>query len=156
MEAARPDNPGVIVRPPRLFLGALGLGLILDYFKPAPWLPVPVQYPVGLALVALGVTLMALAMGRFKAAGTNVPTPLPATALVDDGIYGRSRNPIYLAMTLIFLGLAVLFNSLWLLLLLPAVLTVMHYGVIVREERYLADKFGDAYLAYKARVRRWF
>ena len=156
METTRPDNPGVIIRPPRLFLGALGLGLILDYFKPAPWLPMPVQYPVGLALIAAGVALMVLAIGRFKAAGTNIPTPLPAVALVDDGIYRHSRNPIYLAMTVIFLGLAILLNSLWLLLLLPAVLAVMHYGVIAREERYLADKFWGPYLSYKLRVRRWF
>lgn len=155
METRQPDNPGVIIRPPRLFLGALALGLILDYFKPAPWLPNTVQFPLGLALIAGGIALMGLAIGRFKAAGTNVPTPLPATALVEDGIYGHSRNPIYLAMTLIFGGIAVAANSLWLLLLLPVVLAVMRYGVIAREERYLAGKFGEPYWAYKARVRRW-
>lgn len=155
MEATRTDNPGVIVRPPRLYLAALGLGLTLDYFKPAPWLPMPVKYPVGLALIAAGLGLMAMAMARFKAAGTNVPTPQPATALVTEGPYRFSRNPIYLAMTLIFLGLAAASNSLWLLLLLPIVLLIMHYGVILREERYLAGKFGADYAAYRARVRRW-
>ncbi len=149
------DNPGVIVRPPRLFLGALALGLVLDYFKPAPWLPMPVQYPLGLALIAGGIALLVLALGRFKAAGTNVPTPLPATALVEDGIYRYSRNPIYVALSLTFLGLATVANSAWLLLMLLPVLAVMRYGVIAREERYLADKFGEAYLNYKARVRRW-
>ena len=70
------DNPGVVVRPPRLYLGALGPGLALDYFKPVPWLPMPVQYPVGLALIAAGVALVFFVVGRFKAAGRNVPTPL--------------------------------------------------------------------------------
>ncbi|MDP7549325.1 MAG: isoprenylcysteine carboxylmethyltransferase family protein [Alphaproteobacteria bacterium] len=155
MEPASPDNPGVIIRPPRLYLGALALGLTLDYFKPAPWLPNQVQYPVGLAMIAAGIALAALAMRRFRAAGTNIPTPLPSTALVAGGPYRFSRNPIYLALTLIFLGLAAAANSLWLLLLLPAVLAVMHYGVVLREERYLGGKFGERYLDYKARVRRW-
>ncbi len=92
--------------------------------------------------------------GLFQA-GTNVPTPLPGTALVRDGIYGHSRNPIYLGLTLVFLGLAALFNSLWFLALLPVVLAVMRYGVIAREERYPTCKFGDAYLKYKSRIGRW-
>ena len=106
-------------------------------------------------MIAAGIALAALAMRRFRAAGTNIPTPLPSTALVAGGPYRFSRNPIYLALTLIFLGLAAAANSLWLLLLLPAVLAVMHYGVVLREERYLGGKFGERYLDYKARVRRW-
>ncbi|MFP6746622.1 MAG: hypothetical protein VCD66_03360 [Alphaproteobacteria bacterium] len=65
METSEPDHPGVIIRPPRLFPGASALGLNMDYFKPAPWLPNPVQYPIGLALLAGGIALIALVFGRF-------------------------------------------------------------------------------------------
>ena len=150
------NNPGVIARPTRLFLAALGMGLVLDYFKPVPWLPNTVQYPVGLMLIAGGVALLALAFRRFRNAGTNVPTYLPAKAVVTDGPYRLSRNPIYLGLVLIFLGLAVAIDSVWLLALLVPLLVIMHYGVIRREERYLEAKFGEPYLAYKNKVRRWF
>ena len=102
-----------------------------------------------------GAGVMAMAMRGFKAAGTNVQTVLPATALVTTGIYARSRNPIYVALTTIYLGLALALNAVWALGLLVPVLVVMHYGVIRREERYLERKFGDAYRDYSARVRRW-
>ncbi|MFI5210728.1 MAG: methyltransferase family protein, partial [Gemmatimonadales bacterium] len=66
-----------------------------------------------------------------------------------------SRNPMYVGMTLLYLGIALWANSLWPLLLLPAVLVVMRRGVIAREEAYLERRFGDEYRSYRARVRRW-
>jgi protein-S-isoprenylcysteine O-methyltransferase Ste14 len=84
------------------------------------------------------------------------PNPYkPATALAVHGPYRYTRNPMYLAMTIFYLGLTLLVNTLWPLVLLPAVLLVVQRGVINREERYLERTFGDAYRAYKARVRRW-
>ena len=108
----------------------------------------------GLALVA-GLGLLAACFLRFKAAGTNVPTWMPSTALVISGPYRFSRNPIYLALTIIYLGLALAYGSWWPIVLLAPVLIVMRFGVIGREERYLEAKFGDAYRAYRASVRRW-
>ncbi len=149
------DKPRVIARPPLIYLGALMLGLALDFAWPSAQLPGILQYPIGGAFILAGVALMAAAMRRFAAAGTNVPTALPATALVTGGIYRFSRNPIYVALSLIYAGLAVTADSLWALALLAPVLVVIRYGVIVREERYLEAKFGDGYRRYKASVRRW-
>jgi protein-S-isoprenylcysteine O-methyltransferase Ste14 len=84
-----------------------------------------------------------------------VPTWMPTTALVTGGPYRISRNPIYLALTLVYLGLALAWGSLWPVVLLAPLLIVMRYGVIGREERYLEARFGDAYRAYRAAVRRW-
>src|SRR5580704_8862327 len=85
-----------------------------------------------------------------------VPPPaLPTTALVVDGIYRQTRNPLYLGTTLIYLGLGVAAGSLWAIVLVVPLLWVINVGVVAREERYLERKFGDAYRAYKARVRRW-
>ena len=92
---------------------------------------------------------------RLRAAATNISTDLPATALVVDGIYGWSRNPLYLAMTLTYIGLAIAAGSVWAIALLLPLLVLMHVGVISREERYLEREFGDAYRQYKSRVRRW-
>jgi protein-S-isoprenylcysteine O-methyltransferase Ste14 len=79
----------------------------------------------------------------------------PTTALVTEGPFRYSRNPIYLALTLLYVGVALLINALWILLLIVPVLLVIRYGVIAREEAYLTRKFGDTYRQYTARVQRW-
>ncbi len=88
-------------------------------------------------------------------AKTNVNPSLPATTLVTDGPFRFSRNPMYLARTLLYVGLGLLANSLAVLLTAVPLLMVVQHGVIKREEHYLEAKFGDAYRQYRARVRRW-
>ncbi len=94
-------------------------------------------------------------MGRFRAAGTNVETWRPTEALVTEGLHARSRNPIYVGMLVIYAGLAILIDSLWALGLGVALFVYLRFFVIAREERYLERKFGETYLAYKRRVRRF-
>jgi protein-S-isoprenylcysteine O-methyltransferase Ste14 len=113
------------------------------------------RYLAGAALVVAGAVLIGLGSRRFIAAGTNIAPSMPTTALVVDGIYGRTRNPLYLGTTLLYLGLGVAAGSLWAIVLVVPLLWVINVGVIAREERYLERKFGDDYRAYKARVRRW-
>ena len=153
------DHAGVIARPPRIAYLFLGVGAILGWLWPFPLLPAgapaALRYGTGGALVALGLLVMTLALRAFRAAGTNVETPKPATALVTDGIYAWSRNPMYVALALLFAGIGVLANSGWLALLLVPYVAVLRIGVIAREERYLERKFGAPYRAYRARVRRW-
>jgi len=153
------DNPGVIARPPRIFLGFLAAGLVLDRIWPAVGAAQlfggGLRFFPAIVLFAAGVTTMTIAIRQFSAAGTNVPTPLPAKALVTDGIYARSRNPIYVSMTLIYSGIAIAAASVWSFVLLAPVLMIIRYGVIAREERYLDRKFGAPYIEYRSRVRRW-
>jgi protein-S-isoprenylcysteine O-methyltransferase Ste14 len=87
-------------------------------------------------------------------AGSNVPTSLPTTTIVETGPY-LTRNPIYLGMVLGLIGLAIAFNGLWLLMTLVPFALVIRYGVVAREEAYLERKFGDVYRGYRSRVRRW-
>ncbi|MGH8488876.1 MAG: methyltransferase family protein [Gammaproteobacteria bacterium] len=110
---------------------------------------------VGWSSIALGVLIAAFALSALHRARTPVNPYAPTTALVTGGPFRFSRNPLYLALTVIYLGAAGLLNSLWPVLLLPGLLWFMHWGVIIREERYLERKFGPAYQEYKARVRRW-
>jgi len=152
------DTPGVLVRPPRLYLGMLIAGILAGWLLPAqmlPVLPLAVRALLGPTALALGVALMIWAMRLFRRAGTPVPTSQTVRAIVTDGPYRYSRNPIYVALSLIYAGIALMAGSVPALLLLPVIWVVMTYGVIRREERYLATKFGVAYADYMARVRRW-
>jgi protein-S-isoprenylcysteine O-methyltransferase Ste14 len=88
-------------------------------------------------------------------AGTPLDPAEPVSAIVTAGPYQYSRNPIYLGMTLVYLGVAALANSRWPVIALPAMLQVVQRGVIAREERYLVQRFGDEYRRYQASVRRW-
>jgi protein-S-isoprenylcysteine O-methyltransferase Ste14 len=90
-----------------------------------------------------------------RRAHTNVDPTQPATALVVEGPFMLTRNPLYLSLTLLYTGITILVNTLWAMLLLPVILVVMRWGVIDREERYLERKFGERYLRYKASVHRW-
>jgi protein-S-isoprenylcysteine O-methyltransferase Ste14 len=152
------DNPGVVMRPPLLYLTMLALGWGFGLFEPLPLATSGGRAALvgaGAALFVAGVVLAMLCFRRFSSAGTNVPTTLPTKALVTAGPYRFSRNPIYLALTSIYFGIALLLNSGWILILAIPLLVTMRYGVIAREERYLEAKFGDAYRAYKDKVRRW-
>lgn len=150
------DRPGVIARPPLLYLSFLIAGVAIGVFVPLPLFgDAGVARAIGAVALLAGAFLMYLCMRRFAAAGTNIPTNLPVNALVVVGPYRFSRNPIYVGMTTIYVGLGLLLNCGWVLILAIPLLLVMRYGVIAREERYLEGKFGEDYRAYKAKVRRW-
>ncbi|HSK99066.1 MAG TPA: isoprenylcysteine carboxylmethyltransferase family protein [Rubrobacteraceae bacterium] len=157
-----PDNPGVIAPPPLIYASALAVGLVTrgmvgrGVSRNAPAYPVFfLSRVLGWLLIVVGVGIGALGFREMRRAGTNVDPREPTTAIVTEGPYRFTRNPLYLGMTLIYSGIAVRANAFPAVLLLPAVLFVMQRGVIEREERYLERKFGDEYLRYKTRVRRW-
>ena len=149
------DSAGVIAPPPLIYAGSLALGLLLNWLRPLGWLPRSVARPLGLLLIALSWLPGTLAVREMRQVSTNVSPYQPVKAIVSGGPYRYTRNPIYLSMTLLYTGVAVLTNALWPMLLLPVVQIVMRRGVIDREERYLERKFGTEYTDYKARVRRW-
>jgi protein-S-isoprenylcysteine O-methyltransferase Ste14 len=151
------DVPGVVALPPFIFLGFLVAATVLEAVIPLPVLTAHAvaRYVVGAVFIVSGFVMIGLGTRRFLAAGTNIPPNLPTTALVVDGVYGRTRNPLYLGSTLVYLGLSIAAGSLWAIMLVMPLLWVISAGVIAREERYLERKFGNAYRVYKARVRRW-
>jgi protein-S-isoprenylcysteine O-methyltransferase Ste14 len=150
------DNANVLIRPPiALALAATG-GLAAAWLYPLPFLPafIPAGW-IGAALLAVGFALAAWAVATMRRAGTRFETHQPTTRIVSAGPYRFARNPIYAGMFLALIGLAIGFDSLWLLVALALFYLVIRWGVVAREEAYLERKFGDAYLDYKARVRRW-
>jgi protein-S-isoprenylcysteine O-methyltransferase Ste14 len=149
------DTPGVIAPPPLIYAVPLAAGWYIDRTNPFPMMPAHYAKWIGVAAIALGIALMVFAGVQFWRKHTSVIPYSPTTAIIQSGPFRISRNPIYLADTVFYVGVAILLNTGWPLLLLPLVLLVMHRGVILREERYLEQKFGDEYIDYKMRVRRW-
>ena len=149
------DVPGVIALPPLLYGGAFVLVLALDWLMPWPLYAHPARPWIGAALCALGIATVLWGSVTMHRAGTNVLPNRPATALVTRGPFRYSRNPLYVGLYAAFLGLSYLVQSGWGLLLFVPLALVMHYGVILREERYLERKFGEAYRTYRASVRRY-
>ena len=150
-----PDNPGVVAPPPLIYAGALALGLVANRLYPIAFLPRAVSRVLALPLVFGGLAIGSLGFREMRRAETNVDPYKPATAIVTEGPYRFTRNPLYVGMTLVYSGITALFSAFPAAMLLPLALAVMRGGVIEREEAYLERKLGDEYLAYKARVRRW-
>jgi protein-S-isoprenylcysteine O-methyltransferase Ste14 len=150
------DNANVIIHPPIAWALAVLAGLALQWLVPLRFMPAaaPVGW-IGGAVFAVALALCVWAIATMTRAGSNVPTNRPTTTIVDAGPYGLTRNPIYLGMMVGLIGLAIGFDSLWVLAMLVPFGLVIRYGVVAREEAYLECKFGDAYRGYRARVRRW-
>jgi protein-S-isoprenylcysteine O-methyltransferase Ste14 len=149
------DTAGVIAPPPPIYLSALGIGFGLDAVIGTGSLPWTVAVPVGVASIVAGFALLASFLSAFQRAQTPVDPYTPTETIVTDGPYRLTRNPAYLGMALVYAGIAIGSNSLWVLAPLPVAMAVIDRGVIAREERYLERKFGGPYVAYKRRVRRW-
>ncbi|WP_343520654.1 isoprenylcysteine carboxylmethyltransferase family protein [Sphingomonas sp.] len=153
-----PDTAGVIAPPPLIYLGFLILGLVLEFLVVRTQgldMPGALRWTVVTVLALLGIAAIAAAVLRFRRAGTPAPPWQPATAFVAQGIYRFTRNPMYLGMTLIYCAIGVAANApvvFW--MLVPLAVTI-HYGVVVREERYMAARFGEPYIDYANRVPRW-
>ena len=145
----------VIALPPFFLAGALVLGFVLDLAWPAKFMPRTVALVIGILVILSGIALAILAVRQMVRAKTAVDVRKPTTEIVTSGVFQFSRNPIYLGMVLFCIGAAFLLDSLWFLALCVPLVIVLQRGVIEPEEAYLEQKFGDKYLRYKARVRRW-
>ena len=149
------DTPGVVAPPPLIYLGPLVLGLLLNGRFPVPFLPRGLARVLGCPLLGGGVLLMNWFFWTLRSAGTPINPEKPVSSLVTGGPFRYTRNPGYLSMAMIYAGIATLANALWAVLVLPVALLAIRWGVIEREEGYLERKFGEEYLRYKTKVRRW-
>ena len=154
----REDNAGVRIPPPLVFMFPLVAGLILHRLWPLASVPPSAGMIIrrtGAVLIVLALALTYWAIFSFRRMGTTVVPVHPATALVLRGPYRFSRNPMYLAMALLYFGICCWALALWPLLFLPFVLIIIQRSVIGREEAYLVRRFGDDYQRYLSQVRRW-
>jgi protein-S-isoprenylcysteine O-methyltransferase Ste14 len=107
------------------------------------------------SLIVVSFAIGAWGLSTLRKNRTPADPGKPTLLVVESGPYRFSRNPLYLALLLLFASFAVLMNSLWMFLLLPVMFFLLHLGVVLREEQYLQNRFGETYLDYRQRVRRW-
>lgn len=149
------DRPGVPIAPPLLFVFPIVASLIIEWLEPTSFIHGPLRWIFGCILLGAGVALNVGGFFTQRRAGTD-PIPFnPSTTVVSHGLYRFTRNPMYIGFALWTVGIAILCNSIWTLLAAPIGLFLIDRLVVVREERYLERKFGEEYLSYKRRVRRW-
>ena len=147
----------VLAPPPVICMSFLVASLAPHFL----WVKLPIfsqgwiGHGAGWPIFALGLLLLLWSARTFSRSGENIRIEKATNSLVTTGLFRFSRNPIYIGLTLAYIGLSLVFNSYWPLPFLPLVLVIMHYGVIRREEGYLEELFGQDYRDYKAKVRRW-
>jgi len=148
-------GPGIRLPPPVIYLAALLTGIVLNSLWAMSPLSGAWRYILGSVLIVVNVLIMPPVLRRFRRAGTTFDVRKAASVLITDGPYRFSRNPSYVSLTLVYLGVGIILNNGWILLLVVPVLLVMNLWVVRKEERHLETKFGEDYLRYKAAVRRW-
>lgn len=145
----------VLAPPPVIFVVGLALGLLLDAVLPEADLPDVAAIAAGVVLVAAGLALQVRFVQMFHRADTAILPGREAGALVTSGVYRFTRNPGYLGMALTVSGVAMLADAPWALIVVAATILVVDRGVIVKEEDYLEERFGEEYRRYCSSVRRW-
>lgn len=153
------DRPDIVVFPPVIPLATLVLAWVLQWLVPLGWiagLEPPVRIGIGAIIALSGLVTMSAGRRALIRHGTNVSPSQPTTRLVTDGVFGHTRNPLYVGGSVALCGLALIFDLDWILLLIVPSCVLLHFAVVRREERYLEQKFGDAYRQYKMRVPRYF
>jgi protein-S-isoprenylcysteine O-methyltransferase Ste14 len=149
------DHARVVINPFLIYIACGLCGFFLQNFFPLPFIPQAEARVIGVIIMIINLILGLTAVRNMFAAKTSLSPYRPTTALVLSGPYRFSRNPIYIGLTLLYIGLVTYLQLPWGLVLLPIVIGLVTVWVIVPEEKYLEQKFGPEYLSYKATVRRW-
>ena len=155
MSADNPDNANVVAFPPLIVGGFLVLGLVIHFVYPVSVIPRSLGPWLGTPLILLSGLIVVSAFRALRRGETTFDVRKSTTHIVSDGVFQYSRNPMYLSLLLLYGGLAFLINSVWLLVATIPLAVVIQKGVIEREEQYLRRKFGEEYVCYVKRVRRW-
>lgn len=150
------DIAGVIAPPPLIYLAALVIALVLEWVARADAGLGRIGMWAGIALIVLSVVIAVLARHQFIKGGTSLRVEKPSTAILSTGPFRYTRNPLYLSLAMLQIGIGLAAGMAWIIAWVVPAILVIRFGVIAREERYLERKFGEEYLRYKTRVRRWF
>ncbi len=141
--------------PPVIYVCALIVGVGMEEIRPIALMSPFWAYAGGTVLIIASLLIMPPVLVRFRRTGTTFDVRKAASVLITDGPYRYTRNPTYVSLTMLYVGLGVIFNNAWILLLTIPVLLIMDRKVIQYEEKHLEEKFGKHYAQYKQAVRRW-
>ncbi len=154
-QTEKKDIAGVIAPPPLFFLAAILVGLGLEWAFRADIGLGRIGLVIGLLVIVEAVAIAVWARQQFVKGGTSLRVEEPSTAILSTGPFRFSRNPLYMSMAWLQIGIGIAASMAWVIALVIPALLVIRYAVIAREERYLEAKFGEEYLNYKKSVRRW-
>ena len=151
------DRAAIIAPPPLMTILCIAAGIVIEHFKPLPLLPGlgHSRITICITLLIVAAVFIGSAIREFKRHNEHPSPYQPTGTIMDSGIYGRTRNPIYIGFLIVVLAVAVAMNSLWIALTLVVLFLLLHFGVVRPEERYLSGKFGSTYDDYHSRVPRW-
>ena len=153
----RRDRAAIIAPPPLLTVLCIAAGAVIEQFRPFPFVPGlgHSRIAICIALLLVAAAFIGSAIRQFRRHNEDPSPYKPTGTIVDSGIYGRSRNPIYIGFLIFVLAVAVATNSLWIALSFLMLFLLLQFGVVRPEERYLSGKFGSTYDDYRSRVPRW-
>jgi protein-S-isoprenylcysteine O-methyltransferase Ste14 len=151
------DSPGVVIPPPLFYVAVFLFSLLLQKLIPInPAVLRSTAFEIaGIAIVAISLIFTVPALLQFLKTKNTIITVKPANSLQTSGIYTVTRNPMYFALLLLYIGLTLLTGNWWTLILVPLLVLIVTQRIIKPEERYLLRAFGEPYVSYKAKVRRW-
>src|SRR5437868_5651567 len=151
------DRAAIIAPPPLLTVLCIAAGAMIEQFRPFPLVPGlgHSRIAICIALLLVAAAFIGSAIRQFRRHNEHPSPYKPTGTIMDGGIYGRTRNPIYVGFLIVVLAVAVAMNSPWIALSFLVLILLLHFGVVRPEERYLSAKFGNTYDEYRKRVRRW-
>ena len=159
MTNATLDRANFIIFPPVIPYSALAIACVMQWLEPlglVAHLDRGLRIGLGAMITVAGLALMATGQRALVRHGTNVNPLRPTTALVTDGVFRRTRNPLYVGVSVALCGIALIFALDWMLILIVPACVILHFAVVRHEKLYLEQKFGDAYRRYRERVPRYF
>lgn len=153
----RKDHPAVYIPPPLIYVATFFASVLVQKLVPLSkdFFHTSTSKIIGIVIILTGLFFNFPALHQFFKTKNTIVTIKPATSLQTTGIYAISRNPMYISLVLIYIGLSFIIGNWWSFILLPLLLLVVQEYVIKREEKYLERRFGQEYFNYKIKVRRW-
>lgn len=149
------NNAGIITHPPFFYIGAAGIAVLTHNLYPLVYGVDQILEYAGIILFVVGIVIFVMASKFFRTNKQSPSVHATTVKIYSSGIYGRTRNPLYLGITLWMFAASCYFDNIWLAIVTAPLILVMNKLVIEKEEAYLERTFGDEYLDYKKRVRRW-
>jgi len=149
------ETSGVLLPPPVVYFVFLLAGYWVDKYLPLPFINTNMSFIAGISIIVLSFILFGVVLLEFSRLKTSVDHRKPTNAIITTGAFRYSRNPIYISMVMLCIGISFLINSLWGFVATLLASIIITKFVIIKEETYLERKFGESYLQYRKAVRRW-
>lgn len=151
------DHPGVYVPPPLLYVAVFFISIFIQRQFPlsVSFFGTKTAFVAGILLVTTALTILLPALILFFQTKNTLITIKPANSLQTSGIYSISRNPMYLGLLTLYMGIGCFKGNLWTFILVPLLVLIITHFVIRNEEAYLVRTFGADYAAYQKKVKRW-